>query len=66
VDRPGRDAPDQELFFRGQLHPLSLTLLDDGTELSGTFSFKRDYYDANTVDLLAVRLERVLTGLTTG
>ncbi|MDP9386805.1 MAG: condensation domain-containing protein, partial [Actinomycetota bacterium] len=51
---------DQELFFRGQLHPLSITLLDDGSELSGGISYKVDFYDPETIDRLAGDLERVL------
>ncbi|MGI8807425.1 MAG: amino acid adenylation domain-containing protein [Acidimicrobiales bacterium] len=53
-------SQDQELFFRGQLHPLSLTLLDDGTRISGGWSYKLDYYEPSTVDRLAVDLERLL------
>ena len=51
---------DQELFFRGQLHPLSVTLLDDGRRITGTFSYKLDFYAPATVDRLAGDLERVL------
>jgi len=54
------DQPDPELFFRGQLHPLSITLLDDGTEISGEISYKLDFYDAETIKQLANDLERVL------
>jgi non-ribosomal peptide synthetase component F len=50
----------RELFFRGQLHPLSLTLLDDGDRLGGSWSWKLDYYDAATVERLAGDLQRVL------
>ena len=52
--------PEPELFFRGQLHPLSITLLDDGTEISGQLSYKLDFYDPGTIDRLARDLERVL------
>lgn len=51
---------DVELFFRGQLHPLSVTLLDDGTRLTGALSYKLDFYDAATVDRLAHDLERLI------
>ena len=53
-------SQDQELFFRGQLHPLSLTLLDDGTCIAGEWSYKLDYYEPSTVEGLAVDLERLL------
>ncbi|CAN5136233.1 hypothetical protein BH18ACT4_BH18ACT4_00550 [soil metagenome] len=55
-ERPRGDRHDQELFFRGQLHPLSLTLLDDGTEISGEFSYKLDFFDPGTVEALATDL----------
>jgi amino acid adenylation domain-containing protein len=51
---------DRELFFRGQLHPLSLTLLDDGVELHGTLSFKLDFYDETTIERLAAALEHLV------
>jgi non-ribosomal peptide synthetase component F len=50
---------DPELLFRGQLHPLSLTLLDDGTEIGGELSYKLDFYRAETIDRLATDLERL-------
>jgi len=53
-------SDDQELFFRGQLHPLSLTLLDDGTSITGEFSYKLDFYEPTTVDRLVGDLERLL------
>ena len=53
-------SQDQELFFRGQLHPLSLTLFDDGTRISGEWSYKLDYYGPSTVDRLADDLEQLL------
>ena len=43
-----------ELFFRGQLHPLSVTLHDDGERLRGQISYKTDFYDERTI----LRLER--------
>jgi hypothetical protein len=55
-----RPETDVELFFRGQLHPLSLTLLDDGRAISGELSYKLDFYEPATVDALASGLERVL------
>lgn len=53
-------APEAELFFRGQMHPLSVTLLDDGIEISGQLSYKLDFYEPATIDGLARDLERVL------
>ncbi len=50
---------DQELFFRGQLHPLSVTLLDDGARLTGGWRYKRDFYEPSTVDRLARDLEQL-------
>ena len=58
--RPQGYWHDQELFFRGQLHPLSITLLDDGRELSGDVRYKADFYDEATVEGLAGAVERVL------
>jgi amino acid adenylation domain-containing protein len=51
---------DAELFFRGQLHPLSITLLDDGRQISGDLSYKLDFYHPETVDRLGDDLGRVL------
>ncbi len=50
VERPRDDRPDDELFFRGQLHPLSVSLLDDGRELWGEISYKSAFYDEATID----------------
>jgi hypothetical protein len=50
---------DQEFLFRGQLHPLSLTLVDNGTDIAGELSFKLDFYAPATVRRLAADLERV-------
>jgi hypothetical protein len=58
-------SQDQELHFRGQLHPLSLTLLDDGQRISGGWSWKLDFYDPSTVDRLARGLERLLEAVGT-
>jgi hypothetical protein len=55
-------APDdQEFLFRGQLHPLSLTLLDDGRRLTGELSYKLDFYAPETIDQLAADFHDVLT-----
>ncbi len=63
VERPGDKGPD-ELFFRGHLHPLNVTFLDDGSQLWGEFSYKIDFYDAGTIDSLAEGLRRVLEAVT--
>jgi hypothetical protein len=60
VERAGPDKGPGELFFRGQLHPLSITLLDDGTQLWGEVNYKVDFYDPPTIERLAVALERLL------
>ncbi len=60
VERPGADRGDRELYFRGQLHPLSFTLLDDGTQLWGELRYKADFYDEATVEALASGLERLI------
>ena len=52
-----------ELFFRGQLHPLSLTLLDDGHRITAEWSYKLDYYDPATIDRLAADLDLVLAAV---
>lgn len=53
-------ADEPELHFRGQLHPLSVTLLDDGARLTGRFSYKVDFYRPETIAGLAADLERLL------
>jgi amino acid adenylation domain-containing protein len=60
VERPGPDKGPDELFFRGQLHPLSVTLLDDGTQLWGEANYKVDFYAEATVERVASGLERLL------
>lgn len=60
VERPGADTGADRLFVRGQLHPLSVTVLDDGEQLWGELSYKLDFYDRATVDALADGLERLL------
>ena len=64
VERPGADKGPDELFFRGQLHPLNLTFLDDGTQLWGHFSYKTDFYDDDTIERMAEGLQRVLETVT--
>ncbi|MDQ6781856.1 MAG: amino acid adenylation domain-containing protein [Actinomycetota bacterium] len=68
VERPDRGRgerlrPDGELFFRGQLHPLSVTLFDDGIQLWGELSYKVDFYDPATIEALATGLEAVMTAV---
>ncbi len=60
VERPGPDRGPDELYFRGQLHTLSLTLLDDGTELWGELVYKQDFFDDVTAERLADGLHRLL------
>ncbi len=57
---PGAEAAEHELFFRGQLHPLSLTLLDDGHRINAEISYKLDFYDEETIIRLLDGLECVL------
>ena len=54
------EAAVDELFVRGQLQPLRITFLDDGTQMWGEATYKLDFYDPGTVDALAASLERVL------
>jgi len=63
VERPGQDKGPDSLFFRGQLHPLSLTLLDDGEQLWGEANYKLDFYTEETVERLVVGLERLLAAV---
>ncbi|MPZ65280.1 MAG: amino acid adenylation domain-containing protein [Pseudonocardiaceae bacterium] len=60
VERPGPDKGPDELYFRGQLHPLSLSLLDDGTEVWGEVVYKQDFYDEVTIERLRDGLHRLL------
>ncbi len=43
---------EHEFFFRGQMHPLSVAFLDDGSRLEGTVSYKQDFYDDVTITRL--------------
>ncbi len=52
-----------EVYFRGQLHPLSLTFLDEGDGLSGWFSYKPDFYDDTTVARLCQGLGAVFSAV---
>ncbi len=63
VERPGADTGADRLFVRGQLHPLGVTILDDGEQMWGEFSYKLDFYDEATVDTLAEGLDRLLTAV---
>jgi len=60
VERPGGEDPVDDLFFRGQLQPLSLTFVDDGREMWAHFSYKLDFFDEATIERLATGLERLL------
>jgi len=64
VDRPGSDAAQDSLFFRGHLHPLNVTFLDDGAQLRGEFSYKADFYDDATIARLAAGLVSVVEAVT--
>lgn len=64
VEQPGPDKGPSELFFRGQLHPLSITLLDDGRQLWGEIRYKLDFYDETTVEALAGDLVRLIDAVT--
>lgn len=56
---PGK-GPAGELFFRGQLHPLSITFFDDGSHLWGQLSYKVDFYEPATIERLAGGMERAM------
>jgi amino acid adenylation domain-containing protein len=64
VERPGPDKGPDELFFRGHMHPLQVSILDDGSRLWGQFSYKSDFYDADTIERLAGGLEELLGEVT--
>ena len=53
-------AAAPELFFRGQLHPLSIVLRDDGEQISGEVGYKLDYYEETTINRLVAALDQVL------
>ncbi len=63
VERPGPDKGPDELFFRGHLHPLVVTVLDDGAQLWGEFSYKVDFYDQPTIEYLAQGLDALLAAV---
>ncbi len=56
----GAGRAEQELFFRGQLHPLSVSLLDDGVQIAGEFSYKLDFYEERTISQLVRGLCQML------
>jgi amino acid adenylation domain-containing protein len=64
VARPGPDPGPDDLFFRGHLHPLLVSFLDDGGQLWGQLSYKPDFYDEETIERLATGLQRLLTAVT--
>ena len=63
VERPGSDEAVDDLFFRGQLQPLSMTFVDDGSQMWGHLSYKLDFYDETTVEDLGSGLERLLAAV---
>jgi amino acid adenylation domain-containing protein len=60
VERPGAAHDADLLFFRGQLHPLSVTLLDDGAQAWGEITYKSDFYDPATIERLARGIDVVI------
>ena len=60
VERPGPEPGPDSLFFRGHMHPLLITFLDDGTALWGELSYKVDFYETRTIERLGSGLERLL------
>lgn len=63
VEAPGGGRAPGELLWRGQLHPLSITLLDDASQLWGEVSYKVDFYDRSTMEDLAGALGSALAAL---
>jgi amino acid adenylation domain-containing protein len=63
VEWPGPDKGPDELFFRGHLHPLNVTFLDDGTQLWGELSYKVDFYDDETIERLAEGFDSLLAAV---
>jgi hypothetical protein len=61
VERPGADDAVDDIFFRGQLQPLSITFVDDGSRMWGHISYKVDFYDDTTIERLASAIESMLT-----
>ncbi len=55
-----RRVHDHELYFRGQLHPLSVTLLDDGSCIRASLNYKVAFYHEATIARLAEGLQAVL------
>lgn len=64
VEHPGEDPGPDRLFFRGHLHPMLVTFLDDGSRLWGEFSYKTDFYETATIERLAAGLGRLLDAVT--
>jgi len=63
VEHPDADTGADRFFVRGQMHPLSVTFFDDGSQMWGEFSYKLDFYDEATIEALAVGLERLLAAV---
>ena len=64
VERPGQDKGPDELFFRGHMQPLTVTMLDDGTQLWGELSYKTDFYEDATIEGLAEGLADLAAAVT--
>jgi len=56
----GATGAEHEFFFRGQMHPLSVTFLDDGARIDGTVSYKQDFYDDATIARLVEGLAQTM------
>ncbi|MDQ3353052.1 MAG: condensation domain-containing protein [Actinomycetota bacterium] len=63
VERPGPDKGPDQLYFRGQLPPLSVTFLDDGARLWAECNYKVDFYDEATIERLAAGIEATMKAL---
>ena len=65
VERPGADPGPDSLHFRGHMHPLLITVLDDGERLRIELSYKVDFYDRASIEALGDALQRILQAVVT-
>lgn len=63
IERPGPDPGPDRLYFRGQLPPLSITFLDDGSQLWAECNYKIDFYHDATITALTETVVAALTAL---
>ena len=63
VELPGADPGPDSLHFRGHMHPLLITMLDDGERLRIELSYKTDFYDQATIEALGDALQRILSAV---